>query len=345
MEILMKLFLRSFGFSSGISLLVFGYVLVAMGVGAGVVTLILAAIELSFSFDNAVINAKILAHLNQFWRKLFLSLGIIIAIFGVRALLPVLIVGLTARLPLGDVVDLALHNPTHYAEHLEAARPAITAFGGAFLLMLSLHFFISDREIHWIKTIERPLSRYVRWWLPALVAAIIVVGLAYVPGNHDPQVALAAGLVGLAAYMVINGFIAVMNRFFGNGTTGERIGWAAFATFMYLEILDASLSFDGVIGAFAITNSVILIAAGLGIGAVWVRSLTVYMVKHKTLEAYKYLEHGAHYAITVLAVTMLLGVVVEVPDFLTGVLCLGLLAAAAITSRQALDDTTRHVAR
>lgn len=335
----MKQLLRSFGFSSAVSLLVFGYVLVALGAGAGLITLILAAIELAFSFDNAVINAKILTHLNPLWRSLFLSVGIVIAIFGVRALLPIVIVGLTAHLPLGAVAHLALHEPKHYAEHLIAARPAITAFGGAFLLMLALHFFLSDRDVHWLKVIERPLSRYVRWWLPTLVAACIVVGLSFVPGNHHPQVAMAAGLIGLLSYGIINGGIALMNRAFGGGTTGERVGWAAFTTFLYLEILDASLSFDGVIGAFAITNNVLLIAAGLGIGAVWVRSLTVYMVKRRTLEAYKYLEHGAHYAITVLAITMLLGVIVEVPNFLTGVLCLGLIMAAVITSRQALEKS------
>lgn len=334
----MKLFIRSFGFSSAVSLLVFGYVLVTMGIGASAVTLILAAIELAFSFDNAVINAKILTHLSQLWRKLFLSLGIIIAIFGVRAFLPILIVGLAGHLPLGMVANLALNDPKQYAEHLEAARPAITAFGGAFLLMLSLHFFISEREVHWVKAIERPLSQYVRWWLPLVVSAIVVLGLSLLPDNHHKTVALVAGMIGLLSYGFINGGIALMNKAFGNGSTGERVGWAALATFLYLEVLDASLSFDGVIGAFAITNEVILIAAGLGIGAIWVRSLTVYMVKRRTLEAYRFLEHGAHYAITVLAITMLLGVVVEVPDILTGVLCLGLIVAAIITSRQVLEE-------
>lgn len=336
----MKQFLRSFGFSSAVSLIVFGAVLITQGVSAGVVTVILAAIELAFSFDNAVINAKILTLLSSSWQRLFLSVGIIIAIFGVRALLPVVIVGLTAHLPLGVVADLALHHPKDYAVQLILARPAITAFGGAFLLLLALRFFISDKEIHWLKAIERPLSGYESKWLPVLIAVGVVSGLALLPGNEHKGVAFIAGLIGLFAYEAINGLIAIMNKAFGRhpAAPAQRVGWAAFATFVYLEILDASLSFDGVIGAFAITNEVLLIAAGLGIGAVWVRSLTVYMVKRRTLEAYKYLEHGAHYAITILAITMLLGVVVEVPDFLTGVLCLGLIAAAIITSRQALEE-------
>lgn len=336
----MRQLIRSFWLSSAISLLVLGYVLVSLGVGAGFIALVLAAIEFAFSFDNAVINAKILTLMSPLWQRLFLSVGIIIAIFGVRAFLPVIIVGLTAHLPLGVVTDLAFHHPEQYAHELEAARPAITAFGGAFLLLLALHFFISDKKVHWFKTIEQPLSRYEGKGLPLIIAIFVIAGLALLPENKHKLVAFVAGVIGLAAFEAISGLILLMNKLFGNGNgeSAHRVGWAAFATFLYLEVLDASLSFDGVIGAFAITNEVVLIAAGLGIGAVWVRSLTVYMVKRRMLEAYKYLEHGAHYAIGVLAVTMLLGVVIEVPDILTGVLCLGLIAAAVITSRQAIED-------
>lgn len=327
----------------GLSLLAFGYVLWAHGASAGLVTLILAAIELAFSFDNAVINAKVLNRLSPLWRTLFLSVGIIIAVIGVRALLPIVIVSLTAQLPFGTVANLALNHPEQYAEHLVGARPGITAFGGAFLLAISLYFFMSAREIYWLKYIERPISRFERWWLPLVVAALTVLGVSFLPGNQHRNTALAASFAGLIAYALINGLILVLNKLFAGKNrrrVGQQVGWAAFATFMYLEVLDASLSFDGVIGAFAITNSVVLIAIGLGIGAIWVRSLTVYMVRNRTLDAYRYLEHGAHYAIFVLAVTMLLAVIVEVPDFVTGVLCLGLIAAALITSRQAVEEST-----
>ena len=111
-------------------------------------------------------------------------------------------------------------------------------------------------------------------------------------------------------------------------------GWAAFTMFVYLEILDASFSFDGVLGAFAITQEVVLIAAGLGIGAVWVRSLTVYMVKNGTLDAYKFLEHGAHYAIGVLALAMLSSLIIDVPEAITGAVGIGLIFASAYASVQ-----------
>ncbi len=335
--------LRGFGISIGVTLAVMSYILLSQGAAAGFVTLILAAIELAFSFDNAVINAQVLNRLSPLWRTLFLTVGIVIAIFLVRAFLPILIVSLTAHLPLGVVTNLALHYPTAYAEKLVSARPGITAFGGAFLLALSLSFFMQDREIRWLEYIERPLGKLEQWWLPLLAALAVVVVLPLLPGVPHRNVSLTAGLAGLAAYAAINGAVALLNNWFSNESDRpeQQVGWAAFATFMYLELLDASLSFDGAIGAFAITNSVILIAAGLGIGAIWVRSLTVYMVRNKTLEAYRYLEHGAHYAIFVLAATMLLAVLVDVPDFVTGTLCLGLIAAALITSRQALEAHAR----
>ena len=105
--------------------------------------------------------------------------------------------------------------------------------------------------------------------------------------------------------------------------------------FMYLELLDASFSLDGVLGAFAITSDVVLIVAGLGVGAVWVRSLTVFMVRRGTLEAYKYLEHGAHYAIAVLAVAMLLSAVYHIPEAITGLLGILLIGGSIVASIKA----------
>jgi len=143
---------------------------------------------------------------------------------------------------------------------------------------------------------------------------------------------LAAGVCGVVGYSLLNSIVALMGKAF-TGKGIRRTGLTALVTFIYLEVIDASLSFDGVIGAFAITSDIMLIAVGLGIGAVWIRSLTVYMVRHKTLQAYRYLEHGAHYAILVLALTMLLSIIVAVPGFLAGIVCLGIMAAAVLTSR------------
>ena len=111
-----------------------------------------------------------------------------------------------------------------------------------------------------------------------------------------------------------------------------KTGWAAFASLMYLEVLDASFSFDGVIGAFAITSSVVLIVAGLGAGAIWVRSLTVYLLRTGTLSKYKYLENGAHWAIMALGMMMIAKLFnIELPEWATGGLGL-IFISLAITS-------------
>jgi hypothetical protein len=311
-----------------------------LGVGALVVALILIAVELAFSFDNAIINAKVLAKMSPFWQKMFLTIGVVIAIFGMRVVFPMLIVMLTAHLPAKEVIDLALHHPVEYAKHLEHAHPSISAFGGAFLLMLALHFFMDDNKaVHWIQSVEKPLKRFAPWWLPTVVTLLVLAILAVLPFNDHPRETIQSGVAGIVLYVAINLFTEIIGRFAnrdtGTKTSAPQTGLVAFLTFIYLQILDASFSFDGVIGAFAITNEVLLIAAGLGIGAIWVRSMTVFMVRRGTLDAYMYLEHGAHYAVLVLAGTMLLSLLIDIPEVITGVLGLGLISASIFASHQA----------
>lgn len=330
-------FLRSFGFSTVATILAIVLSLVYLGPAALVPLLILMIIEVTFSFDNAVINAKILKKLSPFWQQLFLSVGIIIAIFGMRLVFPILIVSLTAHLGWREVIDMALNHPQAYAEKLHHAHPSITAFGGAFLLMLCLQFFMEqEKEHHWFKGLERFLQRAgTFWWVPSVLSAAIVVGLAALPINHHGGETLRAGLIGVGSYLLIHGLTVIIGKTTEKTSKLEHYtGWLAFVMFMYLQLLDASLSLDGVLGAFAITSDVILIVAGLGVGAVWVRSMTVYMVRKGTLDAYKYLEHGAHYAIAVLAVSMLLAAMYEVPEAITGGLGVALIAGSIISSRR-----------
>lgn len=328
-------FLKSFGFSAFSTVAVIAAVLYFLGAAALLPLIILMIIEVTFSFDNAVINAKILKKLSPLWQQLFLTVGIVIAIFGMRLVFPVLIVSLTAGLGWHQVVDLALHHPHEYAKHLEHAGPSITAFGGAFLLMLSLQFFMEqEKGHHWFKRLERTLQKYgAFWWMPSALTATVVVLLAFVPANHHAGETLRSGVIGLAAYLAIHGLTVLIGRTTENAEKlAHYTGWLAFTMFMYLQLLDASLSLDGVLGAFAITSDVVLIVAGLGVGAVWVRSMTVYMVRRGTLESYKYLEHGAHYAIAVLAFSMLLDAIYVVPEAVTGVLGVALIAASVVAS-------------
>jgi hypothetical protein len=329
--------LKAFWFSGSMTILAVVMVMLELGLAALFPLIILMVIEVTFSFDNAVINAKILQKLSPLWQQLFLTIGIVIAIFGMRLVFPILIVSITASLGWREVIDLALRNPTQYAHHLEHAGPSITAFGGAFLLMLCLQFFMEqEKEHHWLKRFELGMQKFgAFWWVPSLVSIIVVTLLAIFPGNHHGGETFRSGLIGVVTYLLIHGMTVLMSRSTAQAAKLKHYtGWLAFSMFMYLQLLDASLSLDGVLGAFAITSDVVLIVAGLGVGAVWVRSLTVFMVRRGTLDSYKYLEHGAHYAIAVLAFSMLLAVVIEVPEAVTGLLGVGLITGSIIASIQ-----------
>lgn len=334
--------LRYFTFSGLLTVAAILIALFGLGTGAAITTIVLIAIEVAFSFDNAIVNAKILTRLSHFWQQLFLTVGMVFAILGVRFVLPIIIVMVTAGLPWSQVINEALHQPDVYGAHLAAAHTAIAAFGGSFLLMLSLYFFLDDdREEMWIRRIERPLQRLGPTnWLPPLLTAATVIIMAPLTGPDESATVLRAGLGGVALYLALKLLIDGLGKLEPK-TRQTYSGWPAFLAFLYLQLLDANFSFDGVLGAFAITDKVLLIALGLGVGAFWVRSFTVLMVRRGILETYRYLEHGAHYAILVLAVALLASIFLEVPDAVTGITGLGILASSFVASRQALRARDR----
>lgn len=336
---------RIFAFSVAITIAAIITALWGFGMSALFITLVLIVVEITFSFENAIINAKILGRLSQFWQNIFLTVGIFIAIIGMRVIFPIVIVMLTAGLGAKEVIDLALNHPEEYSKELTEAHPQIAAFGGAFLLMLALHFFLDDsRQTLWFKQLERRLQNYATFWMPAALAIVVMVVLSILPFNHHPKETIVAGGIGIATYTLMHALI----RFFENMKAKKdkesgvkkvvaQTGVAAFTSFLYLEMLDASFSFDSVIGAFAVTNEVLLIALGLGVGAVWVRSLTIYMVRKGTLHAYRYLEHGAHYTVFVLSAVLLLGIFWHVPEVIAGIVGIGLIGSAILSSRKAND--------
>jgi hypothetical protein len=325
---------RTFGTSALLTIVAILLALFTMGPVAAVTTLVLIAVEVSFSFDNAIINAKVLEKLSPRWQQLFLTVGMIIAILGMRLVFPIVIVMVTAHLPWGQVIDDALHHPDVYGRHLTAAHDSIAAFGGSFLFILALYFLLDDeREVLWLHRIERPLQRIGgAIWLPPLIAAVVLFILALFTGDRMSEI-VNAGLIGVASYTVLKLFIDWLGKLEPKGKK-HYTGWAAFLAFMYLQVLDASFSFDGVLGAFAITDKVLLIALGLGVGALWVRSLTVFMVRRGTLSEYEFLEHGAHYAILVLAVALLSSIYYEIPDMVTGIVGLGVIGASFKASHE-----------
>jgi hypothetical protein len=296
---------------------------------------ILAVMEVSLSFDNAVVNASVLKTWDERWQKLFLGVGIIIAVFGMRLLFPLVIVAVAADLSLGQVWNLALTDPKQYSMHLTAHHAEVAAFGGMFLLLVFLNFLLDDeKELHWLGHVERKLGALGK---VSSISVMVAIGALMASLNLVPQaekmVVLMSGLWGILIYVGVDMISSLLEKEEeGAGNVGELIKKGGIGGFLYLEVLDASFSFDGVIGAFAITSDVVIIMLGLAIGAMFVRSLTVFLVKKGTLDEFVYLEHGAHYAIGILALIMLASMKYEIPEMVTGLTGVAFIAASLWSS-------------
>jgi hypothetical protein len=348
--------LRIFGLSYAVTVVALIVAFIYGGVTGLVLCAILGILEISLSFDNAVVNATVLERMDPFWQRIFLTVGVLIAVFGMRLVFPLIIVGVTAHLNPVEAFELALQqrpasDPTSYAALLNAAYPQIAAFGGTFLLMLFLDWLFEDRDIKWLSWLEKPLAKIGQLSRLSIVIALVVLVVMSETLGADPNVVLMAGALGLVTYLLVNG----LGEFFdqGDGEEAEEgeadpaaartssgpsqlakaTGKAGLFLFLYLEVLDAAFSFDGVIGAFAITTDPILIALGLGlIGAMFVRSLTVFLVRKGTLADYVYLEHGAHWAIGALSVILLVGIGYHVDEIITGLIGVAFILAAFLSS-------------
>jgi hypothetical protein len=281
---------------------------------------VLGVLEVSLSFDNAVVNATVLRNWNAFWRKLFLTVGILVAVFGMRLLFPLAIVAVATGLGLVDVWHMAIDTPAEYARNLGAHHAEVSAFGGAFLLLVFLNFlFDEERELHWLGWLEKKVGEYGTEGLAILLTmAAVFAGMQLVPEARKLAV-LTAGVVGVLVYVGVDWLSGLLEDEETSDTgVGKLISQGSIGGFIYLEVLDASFSFDGVIGAFAITNDVVIIMLGLAIGAMFVRSLTVYLVHKGTLDEFVFLEHGAHYAIGILAVIMFASIGYDIAEWFTG---------------------------
>ena len=340
------LMVRFFGPSAFLTAIALLAALYFGGPSVLVAVAVLAVLEISLSFDNAVVNAKILKRMSPLWQRLFLSIGIIIAVFGMRLVLPVVLVSVTAGLGPIEVFELALDDPQAYQNSLEAAKEAIYAFGGIFLLMIFLDFVLDpDRDIHWLSWLEKPLAKIGKLdTLAVLVALLALYGASRIADPEKITTVLISGIFGLVVYLAVNGLDSLLNEGLENdealsngGTVTHMTFGAGLSAFLYLEMIDASFSLDGVIGAFAISNEILVIALGLGIGAFWVRSMTIYLVRKGTLAEYVYLEHGAHWAIGALAAIMLLGMKYHINEYITGlggVIFIGLALASSIIEKR-----------
>ncbi|EAQ04845.1 hypothetical protein OB2597_06165 [Pseudooceanicola batsensis HTCC2597] len=277
---------------------------------------VLAVLEISLSFDNAIVNANKLKDMSPVWQRRFLTWGILIAVFGMRIVFPLLIVVVAADIGPVEAIRLAASEPEAYARIMHEAHLSIAAFGGTFLMMVGLGFFFDhEKDIHWVRWLEERIARYasVKGIEIALVLGV-VMAISQLHGGDKGHSFLVSAIWGLITFLAVEVLGGILDR---NEAmkTGAQGGLGAF---LYLEVLDASFSFDGVIGAFALSQNLFVIAIGLGIGAMYVRSMTIMLVEKGTLSQYRYLEHGAFYAITILAVIMFLQSFVEIPEVITG---------------------------
>jgi hypothetical protein len=310
---MLKLF-RFFWFSLSITVVGFAAMYLYGGWAALFTTVLLTLLEVTLSFDNAVVNAKVLKKMNAVWQRRFLTWGILIAVFGTRFVLPIIIVSVVVWASPWAITQMALFDPVHYGELLHEAGYAIHSFGAAFLIMVALKYFLdAKKEVHWIQSLERHLTLWGRIEAIEIVLTLIIVAsISFLVPVAAAATVLIGGITGVILFIAMQGITSAFS------VEAKETATQSFALFMYLEVLDAAFSLDGVIGAFALTSSIPIIAVGLGIGAFFVRSLTVYMVQERTLDTLRYLEHGAHWAIFGLAISMFVALLTEVPEFVTG---------------------------
>lgn len=304
---------------------------------AGAVTtimlcLVLSLLEVSLSFDNALVNATVIRKMTPVWKHRFMTWGMLIAVFGMRLVFPVAIVGIVAWINPWEALVLAATDPARYAEIMRSAHVPVAGFGGSFLLMVAFkHFFDPEKETHWFHLFEAPLSKFGKIKFLETIVALLIIGAGSWQLHRMESIEamhfLYAGIAGIVTHLALD----MLSSFLEAGGHGEISSAApkgGLALFLYLEVQDASFSFDGVVGAFAITQDLFIIAIGLGIGAMFVRSLTIIFVERETLNRYRYIETGAFYAIGVLAVVMLISAFQEVPEVIPGAVSAALIVMA-----------------
>jgi uncharacterized protein len=283
---------------------------------------VLSILEVSLSFDNAVVNAAVLKDMDEVWQKRFLTWGMVIAVFGMRIVFPLAIVAIAAGLGPVDALNLSLNNPEEYEAIVSSAHVGIAGFGGAFLAMVGLSFFFDgEKDVHWIEWIEAKLA-VVSNIKAAEIALLLVV--LYLISRMLPQdealVFMVSGTLGLVCFIAVEAVSTILEMRDQALAAGGAVVRSGLGGFLYLNVLDASFSFDGVIGAFALSNNMIVIALGLSIGAMFVRSMTIHLVRQGTLAEYRYLEHGAFWAIIALGGIMLFSAVMHIPETVTGLI-------------------------
>ncbi len=298
------------------------------------IVVILWILETSLSFDNAVVNATVLKKMSPVRQHRFLTRGMVIAVFGMRVLFPLIIVAIVGWINPLQALNLAIFNPDAYAAILNSSHIVIAGFGGAFLMMVALNFFLNlEKKNHWIGPVERTFQKVGQLKSVEMIIGLLVVFLiAELLPTGEMMSFVVSAIRWIIIYAVIDSIAVLLEKKQAVMQSAAKV-WLSL--FMYLEILDASFSFDGVIGAFALSKNIFIIALWLWIGAMFVRSITIMLVRKWTLAKYMYLEHWAFWAILALATIMFISTMHEVPEVVTGLIGAWFIGVALYSSIRA----------
>lgn len=308
-----------------------------LGLKALFIAFVLTVLEISLSFDNAVVNASVLQNMSAVWQRRFLTWGILIAVFGMRLIFPLAIVAVIAGIGPIEALQLSLFDPKKYSEIMLSTHHMVSSFGGAFLLLVCLRYFFDEsKETHWFSPLEKVLSKLGK--MQAIELALVVVLFIFLsrilPAAQQSEYLFSA-LWGVVTFVIVDGLAALFeHQDDKNPAATKAVATSGLGLFLYLEVLDASFSFDGVVGAFAITQNLFIIMLGLGSGAFFVRSMTIYLVEEKTLHQFKFLEHGAFYAIGALGMIMIISPFAHISEWITGFVGVVILGFSIWSSRR-----------
>lgn len=264
-----------------------------------IIILGLVLFEIVISIDNAIINAEVLSTTSKKARKWFLLWGFIIAVFLVRGVLPWLI--LWANNPgLGAIGSFmaSFSSDPGIAKAIEESAPILLIGGGTFLVFLFFHWLFLEPK-HYGLIGEKLIHRHGVWFFA--VVSVLLAGIVWFAIKINPLLAFGA-VVGSTAFFITHGFKENAEQAEKRMLEGSE-GMSDLSKILYLEVIDATFSIDGVLGAFAFTFSIPLILLGNGIGALVVRKLTISNIDN--VKKYKYLKNGAMYSIFALGVIML----------------------------------------
>jgi hypothetical protein len=261
----------------------------------------LAFFEAITSIDNAIINAEVLSKMSAKSRRWFLLWGLLIAVFVVRGLLPFLIMWVAnpALGPVGVLTAMFSNDPA-VAQAVGQSGPTLLISGGVFLVFLFCHWLFLEPKHFGLPGEEFIKTQGV--WFFAVVSIFLTV-ITWVAIDRNPMMALGA-VVGSTAFFIVHGFKQNAELAEKDLLGSAESGLGDISKLLYLEVIDATFSVDGVVGAFAFTLAVPLILVGNGIGAFVVRDLTVRNIEN--IKKYIYLKNGAMYSILCLGLIMIL---------------------------------------